>query len=99
MRKFFLLVCVIFLVLLLTGCRTTETVYVQPEPIDISPSLEVLFDSRPDDNRIDIVLDITTIDDVVYNSAQYLKAWELWETYALGLEDYLLELEQMLSDS
>lgn len=98
MKKFFLLMFLI-MVLLLTGCRTTETVYIEPEPIDIQPSLEILFDSRPDNNRIEIVVDITTIDDIVFNSAQYLKAWEQWETYALGLEEYLLELEQMLAET
>ena len=88
----------ILLVLLLTGCKSTEQTVI-PSPIDITPSIEILFDSRPDNNSIDLVLNVTTIEDVVHNSAQYLKAWELWETYALGLEDYLLELAQILDES
>lgn len=96
MRRVFLIVLVIS-VFLLAGCKSTDQV-VKPEPIDIKPSLEVLFDARPDNNNIKLI-DINTIDDIVFNSAQCLKAWELWETYALGLEDYLLELEQILAES
>lgn len=95
MRKSFFILCIV-VVLVLTGCKTSETVAVTPEPIDIKPQKQILFDSKPK-NDYDIILDVQTIDDVVHNSGQYLKAWQQWETYALGLEDFINELESLLS--
>lgn len=95
MRKALFILCVV-VVLVLTGCKTSETVAVTPEPIDIKPQKQILFDSKPK-NDYDIILDVQTIDDVVHNSGQYLKAWQQWETYALGLEDFINELESLLS--
>ena len=95
MRKavFILLLAVVFV---LTGCKTSETVAVTPEPIDIEPQKQILFDTRPDNFKYDIILDVQTIDDVVHNSGQYLQAWEQWETYALGLEEFINEIENLL---
>lgn len=95
MRKALFILCVV-VVFVLTGCKTSETVAVTPEPIDISPQKQILFDTKPK-NDYDIILDVQTIDDVVHNSGQYLKAWQQWETYALGLEDFIDELESLLS--
>lgn len=95
MRKALFILCVV-VVLVLTGCKTSETVAVTPEPIDIKPQKQILFDTKPK-NDYDIILDVQTIDDVVHNSGQYLKAWQQWETYALGLEDFINELESLLS--
>lgn len=95
MRKSFFILCIV-VVLVLTGCKTSETVAVTPEPIDIKPQKQILFDTKPK-NDYDIILDVQTIDDVVHNSGQYLKAWQQWETYALGLEDFITELESLLS--
>lgn len=95
MRKSFFILCIV-VVLVLTGCKTSETVAVTPEPIDIKPQKQILFDTKPK-NDYDIILDVQTIDDVVHNSGQYLKAWQQWETYALGLEDFINELESLLS--
>lgn len=95
MRKALFILCVV-VVLVLTGCKTSETVAVTPEPIDIRPQKQILFDTKPK-NDYDIILDVQTIDDVVHNSGQYLKAWQQWETYALGLEDFITELESLLS--
>ena len=95
MKKAFFVLFVI-VVLVLTGCKTSETVAVTPEPIDIKPQKQILFDTRPDNYNYDIILDVQTIEDVVHNSGQYLKAWEQWETYALGLEDFINELEALL---
>ena len=95
MRKTFFILCIV-VVLVLTGCKTSETVAVTPEPIDIKPQKQILFDTKPK-NDYDIILDVQTIDDVVHNSGQYLKAWQQWETYALGLEDFINELESLLS--
>lgn len=95
MRKALFILCVV-VVLVLTGCKTSETVAATPEPIDIKPQKQILFDTKPK-NDYDIILDVQTIDDVVHNSGQYLKAWQQWETYALGLEDFINELESLLS--
>lgn len=95
MRKSFFILCIV-VVLVLTGCKTSETAVVTPEPIDIKPQKQILFDTKPK-NDYDIILDVQTIDDVVHNSGQYLKAWQQWETYALGLEDFINELESLLS--
>ena len=95
MRKALFILCVV-VVLVLTGCKTSETVAVTPEPIDIKPQKQILFDTKPK-NDYNIILDVQTIDDVVHNSGQYLKAWQQWETYALGLEDFINELESLLS--
>lgn len=95
MRKSFFILCIV-VVLVLTGCKTSETVAVTPEPIDIKPQKQILFDTKPK-NDYDIILDVQTIDDVVHNSGQYLKAWQQWETYALGLEDFINEIESLLS--
>lgn len=95
MRKALFILCVV-VVLVLTGCKTSETVAVTPEPIDIKPQMQILFDTKPK-NDYDIILDVQTIDDVVHNSGQYLKAWQQWETYALGLEDFINEIESLLS--
>lgn len=95
MRKALFILCIV-VVLVLTGCKTSETVAVTPEPIDIKPQKQILFDTKPK-NDYDIILDVQTIDDVVHNSGQYLKAWQQWETYALGLEDFINELESLLS--
>lgn len=95
MRKALFILCIV-VVLVLTGCKTSETVAVTPEPIDIKPQKQILFDTKTK-NDYDIILDVQTIDDVVHNSGQYLKAWQQWETYALGLEDFINELESLLS--
>ena len=82
-----ILIIAIALVLLLTGCKTTAEQKV--EPIDYGPGIELLFDSRPDNDRLYIIEEVKTVDDIVSNSATYLMAWELWEVYAESLEDYL----------
>ena len=74
MRKALFILCIV-VVLVLTGCKTSETVAVTPEPIDIKPQKQILFDTKPK-NDYDIILDVQTIDDVVHNSGQYLKAWQ-----------------------
>lgn len=90
MKKSVIVLLLITGILFLTGCKHTEVQKV--EPIDLGPGIEILFDSRPDNNRLVIVEDIKTIDDIVLNSATYLKAWEDWEVYAESLEDYLIKL-------
>ena len=79
--------------LLLVSCKTP--VAEQKEPVDLHPSMQLLFDSRPQDSEIDIIQDIKTLDDVIHNSGQYLMAWELWESYAESLEIYIKKIGDM----
>ena len=76
----------------LVSCATP--VADQKEPVDLKPSINMLFDARPDNNNFRFK-DVLSLDDVIDNSAEYLKAWNLWESYALSLEDYLVKLESM----
>ena len=76
-------------VLLLVSCATPVADH--REPVDLKPSISMLYDSRPNDRDITI-RDINTLEDITYNSAQYLKAWQLWETYARSLESYMNKL-------
>ena len=89
-------ITIIIAVLLLVSCKTSEPA-VQVEPIDIAPSMEILFDARPDNSKLNIITDIKTIEDIVHNSAEYVKAWEEWETYAYTLEDFIEEVNGLLN--
>ena len=80
---------VILLVVLLTACQTPVVKVVEVEPVDLGPGIDLLFDSRPKNETLDIVENVQTLHDVINNSAEYLRAWELWETYAESLEHYL----------
>jgi len=88
---------VLVLLIVLSSCRSTEVVAVDPEKPDLAPSMQMLFDARPDNEQLHIVTDIQTLDDVVMNSAEYLKAWQLWESYAMSLEEYIRALSMILS--
>ena len=80
--------------LLLVSCKTPP-VAEQKEPVDFKPSIQLLFDTRPNNEELHIVEDVRTLDDVIDNSAAYLMAWELWEVYAESLEAYLLKIEDL----
>lgn len=77
--------------LLLVSCKTTP-VAEQKEPVDLKPSINMLFDTRPRNEDIRIVEDVQTLDDIIDNSAAYLMAWELWEVYAESLEQYIVKI-------
>lgn len=94
MKKYIVIILVLA-VILLTGCKHTEQ---KVEPIDYGPGIELLFDTRPDNNRLYIIEDVKTVDDIVSNSATYLMAWELWEVYAESLEDYLNTIRNLNND-
>ena len=83
------------LLCVLVSCKSAEVQ--KPEPIDLHPSMEILFDSRPDNSRLEIITDIQTIDDILLNSAAYMKAWELWETYSESLETYIRNIGEAVS--
>ncbi len=88
MRRTVIVISVVLL-LLLTGCKSTYQES-EEQKIDYGPGIQILFDSRPNNDKLEIIEDVQTIDDIVLNSATYLMAWELWEGYAESLEDYLV---------
>jgi len=95
--------CLLFLLLLssaffFTSCSTAKTEYVTeyvPLSVDLSGVIEPVLEKRPDNTVLDIhrgpVLELA---DVVNNSLQYQKAWEMWQNYAILLEKVVLEIEK-----
>ena len=80
---------VIVFALLLVSCRSVETVYVEPQPIDLEPSIQLLFDARPDDSKLEIIEKPETVYEILDNSNAYLMAWNNWKVYSASLENYL----------
>lgn len=91
-------ILVVLLLILLTGCKSTYQ-EAEEQKIDYGPGIQILFDSRPDNDKLEIIEDVKTIDDIVLNSATYLMAWELWEGYAESLEDYLVIIRDKQSNN
>lgn len=95
MKKINVLVALLCILCVFVSCKHTEQI--QEDPIDLGPSMQVLFDSRPDNTKLNIIVEVQTIDDVLLNSAEYLKAWELWENYSDSLEDYIRNIGAVVS--
>lgn len=87
---------VLLVSLLFVSCKSVETVYVEPEPLDIGPSIQLLFDARPDDSKLVIKSSPETVYDILENSNEYLTAWGNWKNYSTSLEDYLRTLQEVL---
>ena len=98
MKKINVFVALLCVLLVLVSCKHTEQIQ-EVEPIDLGPSMEILFDSRPDNTKLDIILEVQTLDDILLNSAEYLKAWELWENYSDSLEDYIRNIGAIVNHS
>ena len=98
MKKINVFVALLCVLLVLVSCKHTEQIQ-EVEPIDLGPSMEILFDSRPDNTKLDIILEVQTLDDILLNSAEYLKAWELWENYSDSLEDYIRNIGTIVNHS
>lgn len=85
------------------SCKTAEPeviVEYVPTSIDISPDLTLLFDARPNNSEQMKLIPKDQVDNsikLLYNSWEYQCAWERWEDYAVGLEDYLKNLAEDLS--
>ena len=97
MKKINVLVALLCILCVFVSCRHTQTV--EEEPIDLGPSMEILFDSRPDNTKLEIIRDVETLDDILLNSAEYLKAWEWWENYSDALEEYIRNIGTVVSRS
>ena len=90
-------IVLIAVVVLLAGCRSVEYITVEPEPIDIEPQKQMIFDTKPDNHKYNLVLEIRTVEDIVHNSGEYFRAWTDWETYALSLEDFIEKVQEKIS--
>ena len=98
---FLIVVCVC----LLASCATPETITVTeveyvPVTMDISASVDLLFDVRPE---LSPRLYTVDGDNLVQESIRYAltyKEWgESWQDYAIKLEDFLIYLEDALMES
>ena len=95
MKKFVFFCSV--LLLLCGSCRSTRTVIEYlPAEIDLTDVIAPVFELRPD-NYVTVIMDVQDISDVVKNSAVYLRQWELWQTYAEGLELVLRGIQETYS--
>ena len=85
---------VVFLVLfLLVGCATN----IKTKPVlDIKNEIEQIRKLIPDNDQFEIK-EVHNLDDVLFNSAEYLRAWQLWESYALSLDSLVSSLSSQLS--
>ena len=96
----------IVVVALLTSCATqapepvtiTEVEY-KPITLDISDSVEVLFDTRPElAPTFNLNENSPAVEQAVLCALLY-KSWgESWQAYAMRLEDYILVLQKTLND-
>jgi len=94
MRKWVFVFFCLALLLLCSSCRSTRTVIEYlPAEIDLTDTIAPIFAMRPD-NDVEIIVDVQDIADVVKNSAVYLRQWELWQSYAVGLEEVLIGIQQ-----
>ena len=99
MRRWsFLIFFVVLLSLFgLSSCTTTKvekvTEYVTV-PVDIADVVAPVYKVRPDNTAFEIAEDVKDLTDVLNNSATYLKAWMMWQTYAEALEDVILRIEE-----
>lgn len=83
------------------SCKTTEPEHfcIEPEPLDITPDITLLFDARPNNKEQMQVIPHDQVQNtwqLMWNSNEYFMAWERWEDYATGLEGYLEGLAESL---
>lgn len=99
MRRWsFLIFFVVSLLLFgLSSCTTTKvekvTEYVTV-PVDITDVVEPVYRIRPDNSDLQIADEIRDFTDILNNSATYLRAWLMWQTYAEALEDVITSIEE-----
>ena len=80
-----------------TSCSTAKTEYVTeyvPLSVDLSGVIEPVLEKRPDNSVLDIHAGpVMELADVVNNSLQYQRAWEMWQNYATLLEQAILQIQ------
>ena len=65
-----------------------------PLSVDLSGVIEPVLEERPDNSVLDIHTGpVMELADVVNNSLQYQKAWEMWQNYATLLEQAILQIQ------
>lgn len=92
--------CFLFIVFVLSLCCvmliSCSSTKIEPE-LDLTSIIDPILLQRPDNSTITVKAGpILELADVVSNSAQYLKAWELWENYADMLENTLMTVRDEL---
>lgn len=86
----------VFSLFLFGSCTLTRTVTeIVPVPveIDLSEVVDPVYKLRPDNSKMEIILDVQTTLDIVNNSLQYQMAWELWQNYAEALEKTIDDIQ------
>lgn len=104
MRRVSLAVVTVLLSVLLASCATktpetitvTEVVY-KPIELDISDSVEMLFDARPP-LAPDLTVDdgATVLQKATLYALSYKEWGESWQEYSMRLEDYVVLLQRTL---
>lgn len=94
MKKSWKVFCFLFMafaLLSISSCRTTTP------KIDLTDVVRPVLDTRPDNSILQVYPGPIYEDwQVLRNSQTYLYAWEMWQTYAEGLEDTLNEIVEQL---
>ena len=95
-KAFFFFCAVLLLSLTLSSCTMTRTEYV-PLKLDLTDVVQPVLDKRPDNSTLTVYAGPIYEDwQVLRNSQTYLYAWEMWQTYAEGLEDTINEIVEQL---
>lgn len=83
---------VLLILLLFVGCATK----IETKPsLDLDSDLEEIRKLMPDNRQFEIK-EVHNVDDILQNSAQYLRAWQLWESFALSLNAFVTSLSSQL---
>ena len=95
-RCFFLFIVLSLSCFLFMSCSSTKT----SEPqIDLTNIIDPVLTQRPDNSSVTVKAGpILELADVVANSVQYMKAWEMWENYADSLEKTLTVVRDELKN-
>ena len=95
-KAFFFLSLV--LLLCFTSCKSTKTETVieyVPVEIDLTEAVAPVKALRPDNSKLEFIVDIQTVSDIVANSLTYQSAWEQWQNYAEALEDVMDHVQEV----
>lgn len=97
MRRWILLsfLC-LSLLFLSTSCQTKVVTEYVPMEIDLTDVVCPVLQQRPDNSKVKVIEDIQTLEDIVQNSAAYMYAWEVWESYADALEQTIIGIRDEL---
>lgn len=85
---------VLFILFLFVGCAS----HIKTKPsLDVGKQVDQVRELIPDNDQFTIRKEVHTVDDVLHNSAEYLRAWQMWESYALSLDTLVTSLTSQLT--